>query len=75
MVKKLVQYENSAAIVIDKSILDTLHITNETSFELSTDGRNIILSPQDTVIQENDILESLKKVNEKYGNILKRLGE
>lgn len=59
MVKKLIQHGNSAALVIDKPIMEMLHITNETFFEISTDGKNIILSPQNTVTQENDILESL----------------
>jgi hypothetical protein len=55
--------------------MEMLHITNETFFELSTDGKNIILSPQNTVTQETDILESLKNINKKYGNVLKKLGE
>jgi antitoxin component of MazEF toxin-antitoxin module len=75
MVKKLIQHGNSAALVIDKPIMEMLHITNETFFELSTDGKNIILSPQNTVTQENTILDSLEKINKKYGNVLKKLGE
>jgi antitoxin component of MazEF toxin-antitoxin module len=75
MIKKLIQHGNSAALVIDKPIMELLHITNETSFELSTDGKNIILSPQNTIVQENNILESLEKINQKYGDVLKRLGE
>jgi antitoxin component of MazEF toxin-antitoxin module len=75
MVKKLIQHGNSAALVIDKPIMEMLNITNETFFELSTDGKNIILSPQNTITQENNILESLRKINKKYGNVLKRLGE
>ena len=43
MIKKLIQYENSVTLVIDKPILEMLNITNETPFELSTDGKNIIL--------------------------------
>ncbi|MDR1998216.1 MAG: AbrB/MazE/SpoVT family DNA-binding domain-containing protein [Candidatus Margulisbacteria bacterium] len=74
MAKKLIQHGNSAALVIDKPIMEMLHITSETYFELSTDGKNIILSPQNTINQENNILESLKKINKKYGNVLKKLG-
>jgi antitoxin component of MazEF toxin-antitoxin module len=75
MIKKLIRHGNSAALVIDKPIMEMLHITNETFFELSTDGKNIILSPQNTAAQESDILESLKRINKKYGNVLKKLGE
>jgi antitoxin component of MazEF toxin-antitoxin module len=75
MIKKLIRHGNSAAIVIDKPILEMLHITRETSFELTSDGRNIILSPQNTPGQENTVLESLRKINKKYGRVLMKLGE
>ena len=75
MTKKLIQHGNSVALVIDKPIMEMLKITNETTFELSTDGKNIILSPQVKNKQGNDILKSLEKINGKYGSVLKRLGE
>jgi len=75
MVKKLIQHGNSAALVIDKPIMEILNITNETTFELSTDGKNLILSPQVENNQEEMIIHSLKRVNKKYGAVLRRLGE
>jgi antitoxin component of MazEF toxin-antitoxin module len=75
MVKKLIQHGNSSAIVIDKPIMEMLNITSETLLELTTDGKNIILSPQNTAAQETAILKSLEKINKKYGSVLKRLGE
>lgn len=75
MVKKLIQHGNSAALVIDKPIMEMLNITNETTFEISTDGRNLILSPQTESNREKDIMHSLETINKKYGAVLKRLGE
>ena len=75
MVKKLIQHGNSVALVIDKPIMEILNITNETSFELSTDGKNLILSPQIENNQEDTIIHSLEKINKRYGTVLKRLGE
>jgi antitoxin component of MazEF toxin-antitoxin module len=75
MIKKLIQHGNSAALVIDKPIMEILNITNETTFELSTDGRNLILSPQIESDQEKTIINSLKKINKRYGALLKRLSE
>jgi antitoxin component of MazEF toxin-antitoxin module len=75
MVKRLIQHGNSAALVIDKPIMELLHITFDTSFEMSTDGKNLILSPQVEGNTENDIISSLERINKKYGKILKRLGE
>jgi hypothetical protein len=55
--------------------MELLHITFDTSFEMSTDGKNLILSPQVESNAENDIISSLSKINKRYGNVLKRLGE
>ena len=75
MTKRLIQHGNSTALIIDKPILDMLNLTSETTFQLSTDGKNIILSPQNENFQEKDILQSLEKINKKYGKVLKKLGE
>jgi len=75
MVKKLIRHGNSVALVIDKPIMEMLKISNETIFELSTDGRNLILSPQIEHTQEENILHSLEKMNKRYGSVLKKLGE
>jgi len=75
VVKKLTKHGNSYALIIDKPIMEMLNITNETIFELSTDGKNLVLSPQINHIQEKDILRSLEKINKKYGSVLKQLGE
>ena len=75
MIKKLIRHGNSAALVIDKPIMEMLNITNETMFEMHTDGKNLILSPQNECNQEQNILDSLEKINKKYGSVLKRLGE
>jgi len=75
VVKKLIQHGNSAALVIDKPIMEILNITNETTFELSTDGKNLILSPQVENNQEETVIHSLERVNKKYGAVLRRLGE
>jgi len=75
MIKRLIQHGNSAALIIDKPIMEMLKITNDTAFELTTDGRNIILSPQTDITRENDILDSLEKINKRYSAVLKKLGE
>ena len=75
MIKRLIQHGNSTALVIDKPIMELLNITNETTFEITTDGRNLILSPQTEKIKEGDILNSLEKINKKYGKALKKLSE
>ncbi len=75
MVKKLVQHGNSAALIMDKSILDLLKIKFDTPLEITTDGKNLIISPQSADTEESDVLLALEKVNHKFGRTLKRLGE
>ncbi len=75
MTKKLIQHGNSVALVIDKPILDLLNISLDTPIEVTTDGKNLILSPQSDASKETDIMHSLEKINKKFGNTLKRLGE
>jgi antitoxin component of MazEF toxin-antitoxin module len=75
MMKKLIQHGNSVALVLDKPILELLNITVETPFEITTDGKNLILSPQKEKYTDTDIMSSLEKINKKYSSALKRLGE
>jgi antitoxin component of MazEF toxin-antitoxin module len=74
MTKRLIPQGNSFALIFDKPILEILNITDETVFELSTDGKNLILSPQLEINQELDIINSLEKINKKSGTVLKKLG-
>jgi antitoxin component of MazEF toxin-antitoxin module len=75
MTKKLIRHGNSLALVIDKPILELLNVSGDTPFEITTDGRNLILSPQSEENGEQDIIKSLEKINTKFGNALRRLGE
>jgi antitoxin component of MazEF toxin-antitoxin module len=73
MTKRLIQHGNSAALVIDKALLDILNVKMDTPLEISTDGRNIIISPQSDTEAESDVLKSLERINRKHGQTLKRL--
>ena len=45
MVKKLTRHGNSLALVIDRPILDLLKIDPETPLDVSTDGKQLIITP------------------------------
>ena len=45
MIKTLTTHGNSSALVIEKAILELLKIDTETPLEVTTDGRNLIISP------------------------------
>ena len=75
MIKKMVQHGNSSALIIDKPIMELLNIDSKTPLEISTDGKNIIISPVSDNKRMKKIENSLKKINKKHHNTLKKLAE
>jgi antitoxin component of MazEF toxin-antitoxin module len=75
MIKKLVSHGNSAALIIDKPILQLLKVDEDTSFEITTDGRNLIISPVEDAKRERRFKAALEKVNKTHGKTLKKLAE
>ena len=74
MTKKLIRHGNSAALILDKPILDLLNVTMDTPLEISTDGRSIVISPA-TEDSGEVFRASLDRVNAKFASTLKRLAE
>ena len=75
MTKKLIQHGNSAALVIDKALMDLLKVRMDTPLEVTTDGRNIIISPQTNERAEAELLTALERINQKHGSVLAKLGK
>ena len=73
MIKKLTTHGNSMALVIEKAILDLLDITPKTSLEISTDGKNIVISPIHALGHKKLFKAALDKVNRKHSRTLKAL--
>jgi len=47
----------------------------DTPLEVTTDGTNIIISPQREGHAEADVLDALERINHRHGPALKRLGQ
>ena len=75
MTKKLIKHGNSAALILDKPILDLLKVKMDTPLEITTDGKNIIISPASSDHDEKDLLEALEKVNKNHSRTLAKLAE
>jgi antitoxin MazE len=75
MVKRLVAHGNSAALIIDKPVLDLLNIDMDTPLEIKTDGASLIISPVRTADGGERLRQALKKVNKNHGTTLKKLAE
>ncbi|MFZ3091632.1 MAG: AbrB/MazE/SpoVT family DNA-binding domain-containing protein [Nitrospirota bacterium] len=73
MIKKLVSHGNSAALIIDKPILELLKVDMSTSLEITTDGKNLIISPVESEKREKKFKTALEKINRMHGESLRRL--
>lgn len=74
MTKKLIKHGNSAALILDKPILELLNVTMDTPLEITTDGTNIVISPQRNHTEE-DFAASLESINERFGLTLQKLAK
>ncbi len=73
MIKKLVSHGNSAALIIDKPILDILNVDMTTLLEIATDGKNLIISPVESEKRGKRFKSALEKVNKAHHRTLKKL--
>ena len=75
MIKTLTAHGNSAALIIDKAILELLNIDMSTPLEIVTDGESLIISPMRDDTHHDRITKSLERVNERHSETLRRLAE
>ena len=75
MVKKLTAHGNSAALVIDKPIMELLHITMDTPLDISTDGKNLIVSPVTDPARAKEVKAAFKRVLARHGKTLAKLAK
>ncbi len=73
MIKKLVSHGNSAALIIDKPILELLKVDMDTPLEISTDGKSLIISPIESDKREKRFKSALAKVNKVHSKTLRKL--
>ena len=75
MIKHLTAHGNSSGLIIEKPILKLLNITQRTSLEITTDGKNIIISPIRGSGREKTFKAALSKVNRRHGKTLRALAK
>jgi len=75
MQKMLIKHGNSLALVIDKPILDMLQISADTPLKLTTNGDQILVTPCRDKSKQKKLAASLKTINEKIGDDLRRLAQ
>ncbi|MCH9762788.1 MAG: AbrB/MazE/SpoVT family DNA-binding domain-containing protein [Gammaproteobacteria bacterium] len=62
MLKKLVKYGNSKALVLDRAILELLNIREGALVKLKTDGKSLTITPAELVEKDDVVLSDFKEV-------------
>ena len=75
MIKHLTKHGNSLALVIDQALLELPSVTADTPLEIRTDGRSLIVTPAKDAKRRRAFRASLKRVNERHGETLRKLAE
>lgn len=75
MTKTLTKHGNSYAMVIDKPILELIHATPDTPFEIISDGRSLVLTPIRDDATEKKFDDAVAMIHRRFGKAMKRLAE
>jgi len=75
MVKKLTKHGNSLALVIDRPILDLLKIDPDTPLDVSTDGRQLVITPTKASARRKKFDAAQEWAHKRYGRGLQKLAE
>ena len=75
MVKKLTRTGNSFALVLDKPLLKTLGIDENTELEISTNGDVLVVTPVRDRAHEKKFQKAVEKVNRRYAGLFRKLAE
>jgi antitoxin MazE len=74
-IKHLSRVGNSAALVIDRPILELLDITERTPLKLSVEGRKLIVEPLPDEEIDQRVRKAADKVERRHAKLFKRLAK
>ena len=75
MVKKLTKHGNSLALIIDRPILDLLKIDPDTPLDVSTDGKQLIVTPAKPSPRRQKFEAAQEAAHKRYGQAFRKLAE
>lgn len=75
MRKKLVRHGNSYAFVIDKPIMELLHLDPEGSVEARTDGEWLMLRSAPPAGVDDEFMAQVEELHARHSATLKKLAE
>jgi antitoxin component of MazEF toxin-antitoxin module len=75
IVKKLTRQGNSAALVIDKQLMDLLNFTQDTDLKITVSGRKLIVEPLSDEERRQRFAEISKRDLAKNRELYRRLAK
>ncbi len=75
MIKKLQKHGNSLALVLEKPLLELLHVNADSELQIIVDGNNLVVSPVMPEIGEEEAIRMAEEFRSKHGDVLKALAE
>lgn len=75
MIKTLTKHGNSAALVIERPILDLLGVSLDAAFEIVTDGKALILTPVKNASRSKRFHQSMEKTGKRYAKAFEELAK
>jgi antitoxin component of MazEF toxin-antitoxin module len=72
-IKKLTRLGNSQALVIDKQTLAQMGILDAGEVSMTLHGRQLVITPVNPTIPDDDLGESMERVLGKYDDLFQRL--
>ena len=75
MVKKLTRHGNSLALIIDRPILDLLKIDPETLLDVSSDGKQLIITPAQPSARRKKFEAAQASAHKRYGKAFQELAK
>ena len=75
MTKKLTRHGNSLALVIDKPLLEMLHINENTPLLLTANAGCLVIAPAPDPARRKKFEAAKRDTFKKYDNVFKKLAE
>ncbi len=75
MIKTLTKHGNSAALVIERPILELLGASADTAFEVVTDGHALILTPVKDAVHSVKVRKSMDRIGKRYAKSFEELAK
>ena len=75
MIKRLTRQGNSAALIIDRTLMDLLGIDQDTELKLTVTGRKLMIEPIEETERSKKFKEASARVMKKNAELFRRLAK